>query len=253
MWVWNCGRVGGQHIFHDIYSRVKKIGRIKQDFLEELIMWSSLTKTWQICFEEAWDSYCHGSIPIGAVLVNSNGVIISRGRNRINEKIAPNKQICSNRLAHAEINALLQINSTDSDTFKNCTLYTTTEPCVLCFGAITMSGIRKVRFAATDPIAGGKNLIFSENSFIKSREIDIKCVEKFLGEVQQVLITDYVMRSYGEENVNRFLDHYSIDYPEAIVLGKIWYEENKLDQARKEQVPISTIINEISEAIKSNQ
>lgn len=213
-------------------------------------MWDKLATPWKTAFEEAWESYCHGSIPIGAVLVDSTGAIISRGRNRINETTAPFKQTCSNRLAHAEINALLQINATDSDTYKDYTLYTTTEPCVLCFGAITMSGVRKVRFAAADPIAGGKNLNISENNFIKSRKIDIQCDEKILGEIQQVLMTDYVKRAFGKENASRFIDHYSIDYPKAIVLGEKWYRDNKLFDAVKRQVPISTIIREISEELR---
>ncbi|AIQ14309.1 nucleoside deaminase [Paenibacillus durus] len=216
-------------------------------------MWAKLTKVWQSCFEEAWESYCHGSIPIGAVLVNSDEVIVSRGRNRINETQAPNKQTCSNRLAHAEINALMQIESTDSETFKDYTLYTTTEPCVLCFGAITMTGIRKVRFAATDPIAGGRNLNYSDNSFIKSRGIDIESAEKQLGEIQQVLMTDYILRSIKEEQVSRFLNSYTIDYPKAVTIGIKWYKENKLYQASKEQLPINMIIDDILEALRNTK
>jgi hypothetical protein len=43
-------------------------------------------------------------------------------------------------------------------------LYTTTEPCVLCFGAIVMSGIRRVRYASTDALAGGAYLKHSNLS-----------------------------------------------------------------------------------------
>jgi len=32
-------------------------------------MWNRLSIPWKVCFEEAWEAYCKGSIPIGAVLV----------------------------------------------------------------------------------------------------------------------------------------------------------------------------------------
>lgn len=214
-------------------------------------MWGKLSSPWKACFEEAWDAYCHGSIPIGAVVVDHNANIISRGRNRINESSAPFRQTYSNRLAHAEINALLQLDMAESDKLKDFTLYTTTEPCVLCFGAVTMSGIRKVRYAATDPVAGGANLIFANNSFIQSRNIDFECEEKHIGEIQRVLRTDHVIRTLGYENASRFLNEYRKEYPEAIQLGIQWYEEDILQEALKERVPIDVIIDKISDEIKS--
>ncbi|MBD7969230.1 nucleoside deaminase [Paenibacillus sp. Sa2BVA9] len=216
-----------------------------------LNVWETLSNSWKASFEEAWEAYAHGSFPIGAVIVNSNNEVISRGRNRINEASAPINQTCSNRLAHAEINALLQLDILESNDFKGYTLYTTTEPCVLCFGAIIMSGVRKVRFAATDPIAGGANLIYSENSFIKSRNLDIKCDRKYLGEIQRVLRTDHVIRTLGRDQAIRFLDKYRINYPEAIELGIKWYKEGRLQEALRNKVPIGVIINEILKEIKT--
>lgn len=115
-------------------------------------MWDMLSVPWQVAFTEAWESYCNGSIPIGAVLIDSLGNIISQERNRINETMAPDGHTCSNRLAHAEINVLIQC-------------------------AIVMSGIRQVRYAASDPVAGGSNLNNANNDFIRSRKIDIQCGE----------------------------------------------------------------------------
>ncbi|KQY83268.1 hypothetical protein ASD24_13390 [Paenibacillus sp. Root52] len=215
-------------------------------------MWEKLSECWKASFEEAWEAYAHGSIPIGAIIVDANNKIMSRGRNRINETIAPSKQTCLNRLAHAEINALLQLDTLDSEEHKNYTLYTTTEPCVLCFGAIIMSGVRKVRFAATDPIAGGANLNDAENSFIKSRNLDIKCDETYLGELQRVLRTDQVIRALGEEQASKFLDKYRIKYPKAIELGIKWNREGRLQEALRNNDPVEVIINNISKEIKES-
>lgn len=183
-------------------------------------------------------------------MVNETGVITCRGRNRIHEETAPVKQVCSSRLAHAEINALLQIDSVDSNKIRDYILYTTTEPCVLCFGAIVMCGVRSVRYAASDPLAGGVNLNSSNNTFIKSRGIDIQKADKFLGEVQLVLRTDHVLRAMDEGRKERFLHMYSIDYPRAVKLGRRWFEEDRLIIAKKEHLTIDLIVNGIGKELK---
>jgi tRNA(adenine34) deaminase len=208
-------------------------------------MWKNLSLPWQVCFEEAWDAYCNGSIPIGATLVNGNNEIISRGRNRIHETTAPGRQTCSNKLAHAEINVLLQLDNEAIKIGSDWTLYTTTEPCVLCFGAIVMAGVRKVIYAAKDPLAGGANLNDSENTFIKGRNIDIHGDSKILGGIQRVLRTDYVIRNISMEHATKRLAEYSMDYPEAVELGKRWYEQNKLVQAKESGSSVENIVNEI--------
>jgi tRNA(Arg) A34 adenosine deaminase TadA len=124
-------------------------------------LWDELATPWQVCFEEAWAAYCAGSLPIGAVVVSSDGAIAGRGRNRIFE--SPPAQLGTtgltrHRLAHAEINALLSVDHAASN-LRECVLYTTLEPCALCVGAIRMLHICQVRYAARDPIAGGLQLL----------------------------------------------------------------------------------------------
>jgi tRNA(Arg) A34 adenosine deaminase TadA len=212
-------------------------------------MWEEMSYPWQVAFMEAWEAYCHGSIPIGAVLVNSNGEVVSRGRNRINENSAPTNQICFNKLAHAEVNVLLQVNNRDTNLNTQYTLYTTTEPCIFCFGAIVMSGIRRVRYAAKDPIAGGADLNKSSNKFILSREIDIHCDRRFLGIVQRVIRTDYLLRYISREKSEMLLEREGIYYPEAIELGRAWFETNKLLKSKKEGKGINEIVDEIHKEI----
>jgi tRNA(adenine34) deaminase len=216
-------------------------------------MWNKFSIPWQAAFTEAWESYCNGSIPIGAVLIDSLGNVVSQGRNRINESMAPEGQTCSNHLAHAEINVLLQLNIKDPNLDSKYTLYTTTEPCVLCFGAIVMSGIRRVRYAALDPIAGGSNLNNASNSFIQSREIDIQCVDKFLGNIQRVLRTDYLLRLDDKIKAESIIFSESIDYPEAVELGKRWYKSNKLIQAKQNGLTVGTIIDDIYKELNSHE
>lgn len=87
-----------------------------------------------------------GEVPVGCVIVR-DGAVISRGRNRREEKQA----VCS----HAEMEAMAQANAAlGSWRLDNCALYVTLEPCPMCAGAIINSRIRRVVYGAADTKAG---------------------------------------------------------------------------------------------------
>jgi tRNA(adenine34) deaminase len=73
------------------------------------VIWERLSPIWQCCIEEAWAAYCHGSLPHGAVVTDAQGNIVGKGRNRIRERSAEGRQFAANRLAHAELNALVDM------------------------------------------------------------------------------------------------------------------------------------------------
>ena len=49
-------------------------------------VWESLSEPWRACVELAWEAYRAGSLPIGAVVADAQGNVLSRGRNRIYER-----------------------------------------------------------------------------------------------------------------------------------------------------------------------
>jgi hypothetical protein len=49
-------------------------------------VWEELSEPWRACAEEAWEAYRRGSLPIGAVVTDALGNVLSRGRNRIHER-----------------------------------------------------------------------------------------------------------------------------------------------------------------------
>lgn len=79
--------------------------------------------------------------PFGAVVVRG-GEIIARGHNRV--------VVSKDPTAHAEIvairNASVFLNSFD---LSDCILYTTCEPCPMCYGAIHWARIPQVFYGAT--------------------------------------------------------------------------------------------------------
>jgi tRNA(Arg) A34 adenosine deaminase TadA len=80
--------------------------------------------------------------------------VIAKGRNRIFDTDPQSVQLARAWIAHAEVNALLQL---PAGHYEDIAVTSTTEPCLMCAGAITMSlrGRVVVRYAVDDPIAGG--------------------------------------------------------------------------------------------------
>ncbi len=119
--------------------------------------WGDLEPAWHEAFQLAWEAYGAGTIPVGAVVTDADGSVISLGRNRIFDATAPAGQLFGSRVAHAEINALVQLGM--ERRYHDCTLWTTLEPCAQCVGAAWLSTIGRVVFAATDVYGGASKLI----------------------------------------------------------------------------------------------
>ncbi len=98
-----------------------------------------------------WEAYLAGSIPVGAVVADADGTVVTRGRNRIFDD-AHEGQLAGTRLGHAEINALIGLSS--RHTYPAMTLFTALEPCHLCLAAATSARIGRLRYAASDPYGG---------------------------------------------------------------------------------------------------
>ena len=101
----------------------------------------------RIAIDVAHTAVSAGDIPVGAIVINSEGVIIGRG---FNEREANNDPT-----AHAEIvairNAAARLQKSRLD---GCTLIVTLEPCAMCAGAIAQSRISHLVFGAWDAKAG---------------------------------------------------------------------------------------------------
>jgi tRNA(adenine34) deaminase len=111
----------------------------------------SLAEPWREVLVLGWEAYAAGSIPVGAVVVDGGGQLVSRGRNRIFDTSYAG-QLHGSRLAHAEVNALAQLGSDRAH--EDLVLYTLLEPCHLCLGAAHAVRVGVVRYAARDPWGG---------------------------------------------------------------------------------------------------
>jgi tRNA(adenine34) deaminase len=95
-----------------------------------------------------------GETPIGCVVLDGNGQIIGRGRNR--------RQADADPTAHAEMIALRQAGAAAGNwRLTNATVVVTLEPCPMCAGAIVNARAARLVFGAPDPKAGAAGTLFN--------------------------------------------------------------------------------------------
>lgn len=88
-----------------------------------------------------------GDVPVGAVVLDSAGQVVGRGRNMREEHRDP--------LSHAEIEALQDAARRRGEwRLDDCTLVVTLEPCPMCAGALVGAHIARVVFGAWDAKMG---------------------------------------------------------------------------------------------------
>ena len=88
-----------------------------------------------------------GDVPVGAIVVNKDGVVVGKGSNE--------REANNDPTAHAEIVAIRNAaNRLQNSRLDGCTLIVTLEPCAMCAGAIAQSRISHVIFGAWDEKAG---------------------------------------------------------------------------------------------------
>ncbi len=91
---------------------------------------------------EAQKAYAMGEVPIGAVLVFQNQ-IISSAYNQV--------ESLKDATAHAEMLCLKKAaEKLDNWRLIDCTLYCTLEPCLMCAGAMILSRVKTLVWAAPD-------------------------------------------------------------------------------------------------------
>ena len=95
---------------------------------------------------EAKKALLTGDCPIGAIIVKDD-TIIGRGHNQ--------RELHNNVTLHAEMVALSQACASIGHwSLKDCDIYVSLEPCIMCAGAILQARMRSLYFGAFDEKAG---------------------------------------------------------------------------------------------------
>lgn len=210
--------------------------------------WETLSPPWRAAFEEAWDAYRNGSVPIGAALADENGAVIARGRNRLMELQTPPGHVCHSELSHAELNTLLQVSRRDHPDIRSYVLYTTVEPCPLCMGALVMSNLRSLRFAARDGWAGSTSNSL-QMPYVAAKKLNVEGPIAGLGDINTVLNAERAIAQNPDPG-NVLIARWSQDYPAAIAVAQRWYAEGTLTRASEEHRDAAWVFDAIAEALK---
>lgn len=114
---------------------------------------------------EAEAAYKLDEVPIGALVVDANGSIISKAHNI--------KESTSDPCGHAEILALQEAaKNLKNWRLKGCTLYVTLEPCPMCLSAALHARVERIIFGAYDAKGGAISLGYN---LFKDKRVNHNC------------------------------------------------------------------------------
>ena len=107
----------------------------------------------QQALEIAKTALATGDVPVGALILNPEGKIISTGHNR--------REIDNDPSAHAEIVAIRSAAEVNNSwRLDGHTIVVTLEPCAMCAGAIAQSRLQTVVFGAWDERVGASGSLY---------------------------------------------------------------------------------------------
>jgi tRNA(adenine34) deaminase len=101
----------------------------------------------RLALEEARAALGHQDVPVGCVVLDEDGTVLGRGRNRREESADPT--------AHAELVAMRAAAAKLGRwRLDGCTVVVTLEPCAMCAGALAQARVARLVYGADDPKAG---------------------------------------------------------------------------------------------------
>ncbi|MGF3104660.1 nucleoside deaminase [Rossellomorea sp. DUT-2] len=134
----------------------------------------------ELALEEAEKALSENTYPVGAVIVDENQNIISKGRNRVHPQ--------QDTTAHAEIDA---IRNAGNSIFKakvnreKFTIYTSLEPCPMCTGGILFANIKKVVWLLNDDLGFGGYKKINDTKIFEKKFQEIEAIEEPYGDLKQ--------------------------------------------------------------------
>ena len=132
-----------------------------------------------LALEQAGLAYDCDEVPVGAVLTDASGEIITRGHNQPISSIDPT--------AHAEIVVIrAAARLLQNYRLPQTTLYVTLEPCAMCVGALVQARVGRIVFGALEPKTGAirsAHQFFEDGQFNHYPQISGGILEKECAEL----------------------------------------------------------------------
>jgi tRNA(adenine34) deaminase len=106
-----------------------------------------------VALDEARAAAAAGDVPVGAVIVDDDGKLIGRGRNR--------RELDRDPTAHAEIVSLREAAHALNMWRVEATMFVTQEPCPMCAGAAVNARIKRLVYGCLNPKAGAVTSLYA--------------------------------------------------------------------------------------------
>lgn len=138
-----------------------------------------------------------GEFPVGCVLVRDNAIIRS-GRRRNSEGAG------SNEIDHAEMVALRSLLAEHPALdCQGVTVYSTMEPCLMCYTTLLLSGVRRFVWAYEDVMGGGTNLPLDQLApLYQDMQVEVELVPDILRNESLTLFAHFFERySYHRDSL----------------------------------------------------
>jgi tRNA(adenine34) deaminase len=141
-----------------------------------------------------------GQFPVGCVIVHRNAIVVTGARSH-------SSQEDRNELDHAEMTALRRLTRLDKDIGRNdVVVFSTLEPCLMCYGALIINGIRNIVYAYEDVLGGGT-------------DVALKQMKPFYRGIQINLVSG-VLRTESVDLLKRFFSDPRNDYLRGTLLAR---------------------------------
>lgn len=150
--------------------------------------------------EEAEQALYTGEFPVGCVMVYEDRVLVTGSRRR-------SSSAKRNELDHAEMLALRRLVDMEEDIEREkVTLFSTLQPCLMCYSALIVNGIRTIVYAYEDVLGG-------------CTELDLKSLTPYYQEME-VAVFSGILRQQSLDLFKGFFSDPHNDYLRGTVLAQ---------------------------------
>ena len=155
-----------------------------------------------MALQQARKALSEGNFPVGCVLEYQGKIVATGSRQNSFGKV--------NEMDHAEMVALRSL--LDREQVRDIgqvTVYSTMEPCLMCFSTLLVNGIHKFVYSYEDAMGGGTNLPLKELSPLYC-DLEVEISQGVLRERGLALFKDFFSDPSNDYLKNSYLAAYTL-------------------------------------------
>ena len=168
-----------------------------------------------LALEKAGTAFLSGEFPVGCVVVQDKRVIADSSR----QGTSGDREKFS-EIDHAEIICLKKIEKSDINSdLSRAVLFCTMEPCLMCLGAIILSGIKKIVYAYEDPMGGAASCDLQQLPVLY-KDSNIEILSSVMREKSLNLFCKFFKKKGNKYWKGSLLETYTLEQGKALYQDK---------------------------------